>query len=135
MPRPRRSRRYAMAGRPRRYGRFRRHSSSKRIPLLPVVVGLGTTIVPAVFGGGGYSGALPLAQAGDFGGAIREFMDILSIQTTGYKPSDGSNWGLAKPAATWTAIGLSLLGHWAANKFGLNRSIAKIPFVGKYISV
>ncbi|MCJ7767046.1 hypothetical protein MUP79_01460 [Candidatus Bathyarchaeota archaeon] len=130
---PRRRRRYAMAGRPRRS--FRRSFASKRIPLLPVVVGLGTTIVPAVFGGGGYSGALPLAQAGDFAGAIREFMDVLSIQTTGYKPSDGSNWGLAKPAATWTAVGLSLLGHWAANKFGLNRSIAKIPFVGKYISI
>ena len=99
------------------------------------MVGLGTTIVPAVFGGGGYSGALPLAQAGDYGGAIREFMDVLCIQTTGYKPSDGSNWGLAKPGATWTAIALSLLGHWAANKFGLNRSIAKIPLVGKYIAI
>jgi len=131
----RRRKRYAMAGRPRRYGRFRGRSSSKRIPLLPTIVGLGTTIVPAVFGGGGYSGALPLAQAGDYGGAIREFMDVLCIQTTGYKPSDGSNWGLAKPAATWTAIGLSLLGHWAANKFGLNRSIAKIPLVGKYIAI
>ena len=130
---PRRRRRYAMAGRPRRS--FRRGFASKRIPLLPVVVGLGTTIVPAVFGGGGYSGALALAQSGDYGGAVREFMDILSIQTTGYKPSDGSNWGLAKPAATWTAIGLSLLGHWAANKFGLNRSIAKIPLVGKYVSI
>jgi len=132
---PRRRRRYAMAGRPRRYGRFRRHSSSKRIPLLPTMVGLGTTIVPAVFGGGGYSGALPLAQAGDIPGALREFMDILCIQTTGYKPSDGSNWGLSKPTATWTAIALSLLGHWAANKFGLNRSIAKIPLVGKYIAI
>lgn len=130
---PRRRRRYAMAGRPRRS--FRRGFASKRVPLLPVVVGLGTTIVPAVFGGGDYSGALPLAQAGDYAGAAREFMDVLSIQTTGYKPSDGSYWGFQKPAATWTAIGLSLLGHWAANKFGLNRNIAKIPMIGKYISL
>jgi len=130
---PRRRRRYAMAGRSPR--RFKRHFASKRIPLLPTIVGLGTTIVPAVFGGGGYSGALEIAKSGDIGKAVIEFMDVLSIQTTGYKPSDGSNWGLAKPTATWTAIGLSLLGHWAANKFGVNRSIAKIPLVGKYISL
>lgn len=130
---PRRRRRYAMAGRPRRS--FRRSFASKRIPLLPTVVGLGTTIIPALFGGAGFSGALPLAQAGDYAGAAREFIDVLSIQTTGYKPSDGSNWGLTKPAQTYTAIIMALIGHYLCNKLGVNRSIAKIPMVGKYISL
>lgn len=130
---PRRRRRYAMAGRPRRS--FRRSFASKRIPLLPTVVGLGTTIIPAIFGGGEYSGALKIAQSGDYGGAVREFMDVLSIQTTGYKPSDGSNWGLAKPAATWGAIIAATLGHYALNKLGVNRNIAKIPMIGKYIAL
>lgn len=130
---PRRRRRYAMAGRPR--GRFRRHLASKRIPLLPIVGVAGTTLIPALFGGGGFDGAINIAQSKGIGEGVKEFIDVLSIQTTGYKPSDGSNWGWTRPTSTWTTIILSMLGHYAANKLGVNRTLAKIPMVGKYISL
>jgi hypothetical protein len=122
-----------MAGRPRRS--FRRGFKSKRIPLLPLIGVAGTTLIPALFGGGDYAGAINAAQTGGIGEGVKEFIDVLSIQTTGYKPSDGSNWGWTKPTTTWTTIILSMLGHYAMNKLGVNRSIAKIPMVGKYIAL
>jgi hypothetical protein len=100
-----------------------------------VIGALGTTIVPALFGGGGMDGAISKMQSGGIGEAAKEFIDVLSIQTTGYKPSDGSNWGWSKPTSTWTTIIVSMLGHYAANKLGINRNLAKIPMVGKYISL
>jgi hypothetical protein len=134
----------AMAGRRRRarfpraraaYRRGKWRSQSKAIPILPVAAAFGTILAPAVFGGGGYTGALGKFQSEGIQGAVREFTDILAIQTTGYKPSDGSNWGLDKPTATWATIVGALVGHFLANKFGINRSIHKIPIFGKYISL
>jgi hypothetical protein len=122
-----------MAGRPRRS--FRRGFKSKRIPLLPVIGAIGTTFIPALFGGAHMDGAIKIAQSQGIAEGIKEFIDVLSIQTTGYKPSDGSHWGWNIPMQTWTVIGASMLGHWAANKFGVNRNLAKIPMVGKYISL
>lgn len=123
-----------MAGRPSRRS-FRRRISSKRIPILPVLGVVGTTFLPALFGGGDYSGAINVAQSKGIGEGLKEFVDVMSIQTTGYKPSDGSNWGWTKPTTTWTTILLTILGHYAMNKLGVNRSIAKIPMVGKYIAL
>ena len=103
--------------------------------MLPVLGALGTTLIPAVFGSGSMDGALKVGQSQGIGPGVREFIDVLSIQTTGYKPSDGSHWGWDKPASTWTTILLTALGHYAMNKLGVNRSIAKIPMIGKYISL
>lgn len=91
--------------------------------------------MPAFFGGAGFDGAIKIAQDKGIGEGVKEFMDVMSIQTTGYKPSDGSNWGWTKPTTTWTTILVSILGHYAMNKLGVNRYIAKIPMIGKYISL
>lgn len=89
--------------------------------------------------GQGVAGAQQYVASGDYEGAVREFTDIIGINFLGYKFSDGSSWWTGdraiSPWKTYTEIGLGIAGSWAANKFGVNKQIKKIPLVGKWIKL
>jgi hypothetical protein len=124
-----------------RYKKKSKHrSKDKRIPLLTVLPIASKAVVEPFFGNGSdLSGAKQQIDAGNFAGAAIEFLDVMSINFTGFKMSDGSNWwvnhGTPKPITTYATIGLGILGSKLANKFGVNRQIRKIPVVGKYIKL
>ena len=110
--------------------------SKSRIGLISTGVAATQGLIVPLFGdGGAISGAINAAKTHGIANGIQEFIDILGINFIGYKFSDGSWWGWEKPAATYGGM---LLGYGAgkiATKTGVNRSLAKIPFIGEYIKI
>lgn len=84
----------------------------------------------------GIDGALAHARTSPQEG-LREFIDVLSINWTGYKPSSGSWHFLSQgyPVKTYGLILMGWLGSKVATYFGANRVMRKIPIVGKYLKL
>jgi len=131
---PRRRRRYAMAGRSRRRS-FRSRLAGKRFPLsyAPAIV---VPIASMLFGNphAGTDGIVHYAQTGGLQGAAHEAMNVIPYELIGYK-WDGTGWDWNIWARN---IGMIMGGwgmHTLANKTGLNRQMAKVPLIGKYLSI
>lgn len=124
----------------RRYRAFRKGKTP--IPLLPTLAVANAALIQPILGNPakGVAGGLQYFQQGDMQSGLRETIDIIGINFLGYKFSDGSNWwgrtdtGIG-PLQTYTTIGIATLGHMLANKFGVNRAMKRIPFLGKYIAL
>ena len=127
---PRRRRRYAMAGRPRRFGRFRRRMAGKTIPILPVAaVAYVTLLKPHPWAASNDTPLFKL-QHGNFQG----FAQDLVTQAVGFTPDmKNFDWNIA--AGFWGPIIGGAVGHMIANKVGINRYMHRIPMVGKYLSL
>jgi hypothetical protein len=117
----------------RRYRAFRRGKAP--ISLLTALPIVNSAVIQPIFGDGNQiGGALQRYNAGDMQGAIKEFADVVSINFTGYKPSDGS-WWFNKVAQTYGGIILGYAGSKIADKVGANRMMRRVPLVGKYIKL
>lgn len=127
MAKRKRIRRYA--GRLRRY---RARSKDHRFPLsfLPAIV------VPAgaILGGGdGQTGMIAAFNSGNMSTIATEAKNILPLEIVGYR-WDGT-WDFGIILRNLGLIVGGVAAHSLANRFGLNRQMKKVPFVGKYISI
>jgi hypothetical protein len=123
---PRRRRMYAYA-RPRRHYGFRRHHASKAIPLLPTITG----VIPAI---------VAFDNSGGVGGIISNptmFAKQLLYEYTGWDTISTTSGGFNPPILirNLSMWGAGMLGHWMLNRLGVNRSIKKVPMIGKYITL
>jgi len=111
----RRIRRY----RPRFARRVRRHRS-KTIPILPLV-GLAA----------GMAKPVQVAMSGDYMGALAE----TGARYTGYNFQSGQFDLMYALMNGYLPFVAGCAGHMIAQRLGVNRTISRIPFVGKYISL
>jgi hypothetical protein len=122
-----------MAGRPRRFSRFRRGFKSKKIPL-SMIPSFAVPIGLMLGGNGGvHSGLINAFKSGDPSYIMKETANILPYETIGYKWDGTWDWGILG-----RNIGLivgGMLVHKIATKFGANRYMSNIPIVGKYLSI
>lgn len=117
----------------RRYGGYagkaRRYVKSHRIPLsivLPTVAPIFSNMGEGSIGAGGF---IKRVQEGHMEYISRDAM----LLYTGYDWSNGSwNWTRAKALQ---GIVVGALIHKGLNMLGVNRMIAKVPVLGKYISI
>lgn len=124
-----------MAGRPRRS--FRSRLAGKRFPLsyAPAII----VPIASILGGGGsgsgqqHGGLIDAFSKGDMSYAMKEARNIIPYELVGYSWDGHFDMGI------WARnIGLILGGfgmHKVANYTGLNRYMAKIPMIGKYLSI
>ena len=130
------ARRRRVRSAPRRaYGRFRRRVKSSRFPL-SFAPAIAVPIGSMLFGnpGAATDGIVKYAQTGGLEGAAHEAMNVIPYELIGYK-WDGTGWDWSIWARN---IGLILGGwgmHTVANKTGLNRQMARVPLIGKYLSI
>jgi len=126
---------FKKAPRRRRFASIRRRIRRKRgpIPILPV---LGGVVAPM---------AIALQKSNfvadvqtDPMKAISGLVDQIGQRYTGFSflyseanPGFHSEWIIP----TYTGLAAGYAGHMIANKLGVNRQIAKVPFVGKHIQL
>lgn len=117
---------------PSRYRRFKRHfrRKDKSIPILPVGGSLYTVFLKPH----------PWAAAGDtplnklMNGQYDLFLGDLVSQAASMTP-DFKTFDAGIGLQFYAPIVGGLLGHWLANKAGINKYMHRIPMVGKYISL
>jgi len=91
-------------------------------------------IINPLFGGPGIGGAFNYLKQGMLPEAAKEYADVVGINFLGFKFSDGTIW-TPNMLTNYATIGVAVLGHILAKKFGVNRYMSKIPMIGKYISL
>lgn len=108
------------------YSRKGKHrKTSKRIPLLPLVTG-----VAPVFMAYSKLGGTPESLFFNPQETLRQ----IAFEYSGYDINTGG-WHsdiFMRNIGMWIA---GAAGHYIANKAGVNRAIARIPFIGKYVGV
>lgn len=71
--------------------------------------------------------------------AVKGLVDQLGQHYTGFSVfpelGAGNSFQPMEAVKTYGALAAGVLGHMACNKFGVNREIEKIPFIGKKISL
>lgn len=120
-----RRRRYSI---PRRYRRFRRKSHA--IPVLPVLTGVVAPMLIAVQ----KSNFLTDVQT-DPMKASTGLIDQICQRYTGLSPLYGNPFNAGFLFETYGGLAAGIFGHMLANKFGVNKSMKKIPFLGKYVEL
>ncbi len=116
------------------YRRFRR--GKQPLPLLPI---LGGVVAPAVqsmnvAGGLAYFQQNPM----DF---MTNFLDQMGQRYTGFallrpnNPDNTTPFNISLLAQTYGGLIAGVVGHKLATKFGVNRQMRRIPFLGKYIEL
>lgn len=76
----------------------------------------------------------PPLMSGDLQGAAYNGAYSLMKDFVGYD-LDQKKWTGGNMLETYGAIFMGYVGHKLASKFGVNRTIGKIPFLGKYIEL
>lgn len=123
----------------RRSTKKRKRTTSKRVPLsmLPsIIVPVGHMLagnMPA-----GHTGLIKAFQSGDPEYIVNEFKNVLPYETIGYTGDWKSPFNSFDMGIWIRNLGLIFGGaivHKAANALGVNRFIAKIPLIGKYLSL
>lgn len=123
----------------------RSRRKDKRVPLLPV----GGFAVPLAFGSpfnGTWASPVQAIQEGNLEKAIQSTVYNLAgvrvpMQNTGYRSVVQFDWKEALNPFNFEAAGAIKGAVWGAlaskfmTKLGVNRNIAKIPFVGKHIKL
>jgi len=118
----------------RKRKRRRTRTRDKRIPILVTGAGAVKSLVEPIFGNDSWSGAKAFAEAGDIEGAVKEFLGCNLHNFTGYRITDGQ-FDFQKPLQTYTLLITAWVGSKLATKFGVNRALKRVPFVGKYIKL
>jgi hypothetical protein len=111
----------AIARRRPRYFARRTHSRAKHMTVsLAILGGLAPTAAFAIEG---------FKVGGDQGGIV-EAMHRVTMRLTGWEWK-GGGWSAGEMAKGWTPLLIGALAHKAANRFGINRMIARagIPLV------
>lgn len=86
-------------------------------------------------GGGGFTGAIPMLQAGaQPADAALEFGNILSRNFTGYDMKE-RKFNFQDPLETYGMILAGYAGSKLASKIGINAQMKKIPVIGKWIKL
>lgn len=127
---------------PRRFARRFRKGKSP-IPLLPTIPVVYKALLEPIIGSasgpnsGGYLGAKYFMDQGDLAGAVLEAGNIMSLNFTGFslKGPDKGTFYPEKLMQTYVPILIGVVGHKLATKFGANRAMKKIPFLGKYVQL
>lgn len=123
----------------------KRRKKDKRVPLLPAIGFFG----PLLFGkayGGTWSSPVEAAQEGNFLKALQSaIMNLtgIGISVPGAELEKGISFDLGKVldpvefghAGALKGLLYGSVGSDLATKFGLNRKLKKVPFVGKYIKL
>lgn len=129
MPRRKRSRIRRAVSYPRR--RFRRFRKGKApIPVLPMIGGVVAPVAISLQ----KSNFLTDIQS-DPMKATTGLIDQLCQRYTGLSPLYGNPWSLQPVIETYTGLFAGIVGHKLANKFGINRYMKRVPFLGKYIQL
>jgi hypothetical protein len=116
---------------PRRF-RFRKARKDKSIPILPLIGGFVAPMIDSA-----YRSNLVNDPANP--SAWKGMIDQISQHYTGFAPfpemggGTGFHWDIV--AQTYGGLLMGIVGHKLASKFGVNRSIHKIPVIGKYLSL
>jgi hypothetical protein len=97
----------------RYFGRKRRHSGPKKIPVLPII---GVLAAPGIYNAG------LRTLAGDFPGAWSWLRNVVGIDNS-------NNFNMTMAFQNWTPILAGILAHKAASMLGVNRAIRKLPYV------
>jgi hypothetical protein len=103
-----------------RYRGYRRYMRNKQVPVLPLL-GLGAGLIAPA----------QLALSGDYAGALAE----TGARYTGYNFQSKQFDFMYALMNGWLPFLAGVVGHYVANKVGLNRHIKKLPFVGKYVAL
>lgn len=100
--------------------RSRRRSKNTRIPILPMV-GLASGMIPSA----------GLAMQGNYSSALAE----LGARYAGYNFENkifNPQYALING---WLPFIAGVAGHMVASKLGVNRAIAKVPMIGKWVEL
>jgi hypothetical protein len=116
--------------RTKRRGTWRVHRvKSKAIPLLPLMGGVIAPMAGAIQDTDFINGVQANPAT-----ALYNLADNISQRYCGYSfQNNAFNMGGMIP--TYTGLIAGLIGHKLASKFGVNRAIKKVPFVGRYIQL
>ena len=109
----------------------KKHRNGNGATSLLISIPLATRgIVEPLIGGHGMTGAWQFMQNNNPAGALRELVDVFSINFLGFKPSTGE-FNMGQALETYKLIGIGYIGSKAASKLGVNKHFQKLPFVGK----
>ena len=113
----------------RKKKRYRR--KNRAVPILPTLA-VASPIIQSFNTVGGIS-----TLRSDPSKFIMHMADQLMQRFTGFHllPEYGTGINTAYLANTYGGLALGIVGHKAASKFGVNRTIKKIPVIGKYIEL
>jgi len=125
---PRRARRY--------YRAIRRRTKNKKIALLPL---FGGVVYPVMDSLSKSNFIHDVQQPGGMMNATKGLVDQLGQHYTGFSifPELGAQTSFQPMEAvkTYGALGAGVVGHMLANKFGVNRQIKRVPFIGNKIEL
>jgi hypothetical protein len=114
----------------RRFTRFRRRHVKAPIAILPLLGGVVAPMVVAIQ----KSNFISDVQS-DPMKAVSGLADQICQRYTGFSPLYGQTWSMQPMIETYTGLLAGVAGHMLANKFGVNRTMKRVPFIGKYIQL
>lgn len=114
-----------------------RKKGKRRFPIISGGVSIYKAVIEPVFGNPskGFAGAKAIAENQGIEAGLREYIDIVGINFTGFKPSTGQFLGITHIAETYGSMILGYVAGKIATKVGANRALAKIPIVGDYLKI
>lgn len=105
------------------------------MPLLPVIGG----VVAPMLGAWTDAGVMDKLNAGTPLEAAKAMLNEISLRYIGYQPFVGyqttMGFNFDKVIPTYGGLIAGVVGHMVATKFGINRQMKRIPFLGKYVQL